>query len=130
MKLTPYQFNGTTYYLLLNGAALFDIYDQFGRDKSVMDHISGDDRAAFDAICWYLEELSTQGELYRRRQGYDHGSILSSEELEVGLYPLDVPKAKAAIKSAIILGFLREEAELPKEIDKGLMELEKKKASN
>lgn len=130
MKLTLYQFNGTTYYLLLNGAALFDIYDRFGQDRSVLDPISGRDRASFEAVCWYLETLSAQGELYRRKQGYDHGPMLSAEELKVELYPLDVTEAKSAIKAAIAAGFLREEAEPPKEIDKGLLELEKKTDTN
>lgn len=126
MKLTPFPFNGTDYYLLLNGAALFDIYDQFGREGSVLDPIKGSGRDALENICWYLEELSAQGELYRRRQGFDKGPVLSAQALLVELSPLDVPMARAAIQEAICAGFLREEEEAPREIDKGLLELEKK----
>lgn len=126
MKLTPFEFNGATYYLLLNGAAMFDIYDQFGQDRSIIDHIKGNDRASFEAICWYLEELSTQGELFRRKQGFDKGPILSTDVLMLELSPMAVMAARAAIKTAVYRGFTREEAELPKEIDKGLLELEKK----
>lgn len=126
MKLTPFKFNRTTYYLLLNGAAMFDIYDQFGREGSILDPIKGNDRSAFEAVCWYLEELSTQGELFRRKQGLDKGPILSADALMLELSPMDVLTARAAIKTAVYRGFVREEAEPPKEIDKGLLELEKK----
>lgn len=126
MKLTPFEFNGTAYHLLLNGAAMFDIYDQFGQEGSIIDHIKGNDRDAFEAICWYLEELATQGELFRRKQGFDKGPILSADVLMVELSPLDVLEARAAIKTAIYRGFVREEGEPPREIDKGLLELEKK----
>lgn len=126
MKLTPFAFNGSTYYLLLNGAALFDIYDQFGTEGSVADPIKDNSRDAFDATCWYLEELATQGELLRRYQGHDRQPVPSSDVFMACLSPLDVPRAKAAIRKAIFAGFAREEAEAPKEIDKGLLELEKK----
>lgn len=130
MRLTPFEFNGRTYHLMLNGAAMFDIYDQFGREGSILDPIKGNDRSAFEAICWYLEELSTQGELFRRKQGFDKGPVLSAEALMVELTPLDLLSARAAIKAAVYYGFVREEAEPPKEIDKGLLELEKKTETN
>lgn len=126
MRLTPFEFNGGTYHLLLNGAAMFDIYDQFGSEGSITDHIEGNSREAFEAVCWYLEELSIQGELFRRRQGMDRGATLDKNVLEVELSPLDFPKAKAAVQRALYAGFFREETEPPKEIDKGLQELEKK----
>lgn len=126
MRLTPFELNGTIYYLLLNGAALFDIYDKYGSEISVLDPIKGNNRESFAAICWYLEELSTQGELYRRRQGLDPGDILDVDVLAVDLAPMDVPRARAVIQAAIAAGFFREEDGGPKEIDKGLLELEKK----
>ena len=54
MKLTAFPFNGTTYYLLLNGAALFNIYDQYGSEGSVFDPIRGGGSEGFAAVCWYL----------------------------------------------------------------------------
>ncbi len=125
MKLTPFKFNGVTYYLLLNGAALFDIYDQFGDKGSVLDHIKGNSRSAFEAICWYLEELATQGELLRRHMGNDRQTVPSVDLFTTLLSPLDVSRARAALYSAIASGFGRE-AEQPREVDKGLLELEKK----
>lgn len=128
MKLTPFKFNGVTYYLLLNGAALFDIYDQFGDKGSVLDHIKGNSRSAFEAICWYLEELATQGELLRRHMGNDRQTVPSVDLFMTLLSPLDVSRARAALYSAIASGFGRE-AEQPREVDKGLLELEKKRAA-
>ena len=125
MKLTPFKFNGVTYYLLLNGAALFDIYDQFGDKGSVLDHIKGNSRSAFEAICWYLEELATQGELLRRHMGHDRQTVPSVDLFMTLLSPLDVSRARAALYSAIASGFGRE-TEQPREVDKGLLQLEKK----
>ena len=54
MRTVPYALNGQTWHLCLNGAALFDIYDKFGTDGSVFDHIEGTDRKSYDATCWML----------------------------------------------------------------------------
>lgn len=126
MRLIPFTLNGTDYHLLLNGAALFDIYDQFGYEGSVADHIKGKDREGFENICWYLEELATQGELFRREQGFDKGPVPSAKSFMVALSPLDVPRARTALQDAIYAGFSMEEGNPPKEIDKGLLELQKK----
>ena len=126
MKLTPFSFNGTTYYLLLNGAAMFDIYDQFGQEGSIIDHIKGNDRDAFEAICWYLEELSAQGELFRRKQGFDKGPILSADTLMVDLGPMDVLDARAAVKTAIYRGFTQDVEPPPGTVDLFQAEWEKK----
>lgn len=125
MKLIPFELDKQEYHLLFNGAALFDVYEQFGDAGSLLDHISGNSREAFDGICWYLTELATQGELYRRHIGFDKMAIPSVDLFAVFLSPLDVVRARTAIHAAIAAGFGREE-EKPHEIDKGLLELEKK----
>ena len=51
MKLIPFELDKQEYHLLFNGAALFDVYDQFGDEGSVLDHINGNSRDAFDAVC-------------------------------------------------------------------------------
>ncbi len=125
MKLIPFELDKQEYHLLFNGAALFDTYDQFGSEGSVLDHIQGNSRDAFDNICWYLTELATQGELYRRYAGYDKQPIPGVDLFAVFLSPLDVARARMAIQAAIAAGF-GQEKEKPREIDKGLLELEKK----
>ncbi|MEY8315980.1 hypothetical protein AALB19_01535 [Oscillospiraceae bacterium 50-58] len=125
MRLVPFALDGKEYHLLFNGAALFDIYDQFGDKGSVLDHIKGNSRSAFEAICWYLEELATQGELLRRHMGHDQQTAPSADLFMTLLSPTDVPRARRAIHAAVASGFGREE-EQPHEVDKGLLELEKK----
>ena len=125
MKTIPFELDGQEYHLLFNGAALFDCYDQFGDEGSVLDHIKGNSREDFDAVCWYLHELASQGGLYRRYAGYDTQPIPDADLFAVLLSPLDVTRARLAIQAAIAAGFGREE-EKPREIDKGLLELERK----
>lgn len=38
MKTVPYDLAGQTYYLCLNGTALFDCYDHFGPQGNLLDH--------------------------------------------------------------------------------------------
>lgn len=125
MRTVPFALDGQEYHLLLNGAALFDIYDRFGGEGSVLDHVRGGSRASFEALCWYLEKLCTQGELLRRYEGRDKGPIPAADMFRTCLSPLDVPRARLAIHAAVAAGFGREEAER-REVDKGLLELEKK----
>lgn len=125
MKTIPFALDGQEYHLLFNGAALFDVYDRFGADVSVLDPVKGNDRTSFEAICWYLEELAGQGELLRRYEGRDKGPAPTADMFRARLSPLDVPRARTAIQAAIAAGFGREEVR-PREIDKGLLELEKK----
>lgn len=126
MRTVTFALEGREYHLLLNGAALFNIYDYFGPDVHITDLIQEPGREGFGNLCWLFGELGQQGELYRRYQGYDPQPIPDAGELEVTLRPLDAIRAKRALMEAIAAGFLREEGEAPKEIDKGLLELEKK----
>ena len=90
--------------------------------------------ARFADIIWQNEPLSSnqlaklaeQGELLRRYQGYDKGPIPTEELFRLSLSPLEVPLAKDAIARAVQAGFRREEGPAKKEVDKGLLELEKK----
>lgn len=109
--MTPVSFplGDKTYYLLLNGMALFAIYDKFGTDGSVFDPIDGNGRDAFDHLCWYLGALAEQGELFRRYQGYDKMEIPTQAVFRLLLSPMDIPSAKAAVRAAIMAGFSREE---------------------
>lgn len=126
MRIIPYQQGGQTWYLLLNGAALFDIYEKFGSKGFVLDHIKGNGKKSFGPTCWMLAKLAEQGELLRRYQGYDKGLIPSEERFRLCLSPLDVLQAKEAIALTVQEGFRREEEEEHREVDKGLLELEKK----
>lgn len=125
MKTVKLNFYGETCHLRLTSAALYDIYEKFGREGSVFDHITGSDRAAFEAICWYVAKLSEQGELTRRWQGMDPGKVLTEEQLRIQMTPADMPGAKIALLRALDLGFGRE---IPDEepVDIGFAEFTKK----
>lgn len=126
MRTVPFQQGGHTWHLLLNGAALFDIYEKFGSKGFVLDHIRGSGKKSFGPTCWLLAKLAEQGELLRRYQGHDKGPIPTEEQFRLSLSPLEVPRAKQAITLAVQEGFRREEGDKRNEVDKGLLELEKK----
>ena len=98
MKTLEYQFNGQTYHLCLNGAALFDIYEKYGNKGFVTDPIRGTGKKSFSATCWMLSKLAEQGELVRRYQGYPHGKFPTEQMFAAMLRPADVPAAKLAIR--------------------------------
>lgn len=128
MKTYPFEHNGQTFHLCLNGAALFDIYDKFGTKGFVTDHIKGNSRKSLENTCWVLAKLAEQGELVRRYQGHDHGTFPTEQMFRATLSPLKVVEARKAIGEAVALGFRREEEDEEEEIDLGLAELQKKTA--
>lgn len=130
MRLTPFELGGATYQLLLNGSALFQIYDKFGHEGSVSDPIKGNDQKSFEAVCWYLFKLAEQGELYRRFEGQTPLPMPKENFFQLCLSPLDVPRAKAAIQEAILAGFTREEEPPPGTVDLFRAEWEKKTEEN
>lgn len=125
MKLHEVDLCGQHLHLCLNGQALFDLYDKFGTKGFITDPIKGSGKKSFEAVCYYLFKLSEQGELYRRWQGQTHGPVLTEQFFRVNLAPHDVAAAKDAIRTAIVLGFQREEKETS-DLDLGLVELQKK----
>lgn len=128
MKTVEFELNGRTHHLILNGAALFDAYDQFGDKGSLLDHMIGTGRESFENTVWLLVKLAQQGEAVRRFQGEEPCPMLTAEEAERMLSPLDVMRAREAIREAWRLGFQREAADEETEIDLGLFELQKKTA--
>ena len=128
MKTIPYKVDGHTFYLCLNGQALFDAYDKFGYEGFITQHIEGVSKESYEATCWLLSKLAEQGELVRRWQGLDRGPIAPEQYFRAHLRPLDVAGAKDAIREAISLGFSREEDRERRDRDLGLEELQKKTA--
>lgn len=125
MKIHEVDLCGHRLYLLLNGQALFDIYDKFGTKGFITDPLKDNNKAGFEATCFFLAKLCEQGELLRRWQGQTRGPVLSEQYFRVHLAPREVAAAKDAILAAIVLGFRREEKETG-DLDLGLVELQKK----
>lgn len=134
MKTTTFTLHGKTYYLCLNAAALFAIYDRFPEAKGVLEPITASGKRGFEATCAFLSILSTHGELVRRYEGYDKGNVLNEGQLRVSLSPMDMVEARAAIQRAVALGFGREVEDTANQhedgaVDLGLQELNAKKAT-
>ena len=108
MRTVPVTLGGVTYHLLLNGAALFELYDRFGDTGSLTDHLQGAGREAFENTCFFLAKLAEQGELWRRYLGYDHGPLPVADQLRITLSPLDAAAAKQAVIEAVLAGFRME----------------------
>lgn len=126
MKTVEFELNGRTHHLLLTGAALFDAYDKFGDKGDMMDRVSGTSRESYDDTVWMLVKLAQQGEAWRRYSGEDATPMLTVEEALRTMRPVDVIRARAAIRAAYAIGFDREETDEEREIDLGLLELQKK----
>ena len=129
MKRFDYTFEGQTYSLCLNAAALFAIYDKYGADVSVTDPIKTIDNKGFEALCFYLHKLAEQGEIVRRWEGHTPAKIPTQAMFAAKLTPADIPAAKASVQEAIRLGFEREQ-DKRESIDLGLAELRKKEAAD
>lgn len=129
MKTFPYELDEHTFYLCLNGQALFDAYDKFGYEGFITKHIEGTSKESFENVCWLLSKLAEQGELVRRWQGLDRGPIVPPEYFKAHIKPLDVAGAKDAIREAVALGFSHEEEREKRDRDLGLEELAQKKTT-
>ena len=106
--MTDFELRGGTYHLYLNGVGLFDIYKKFGQEKNLLDLIEPVTREGYEATVWILCELSAQGELYRRLQGYDPQPPLEYLKVLTQLQPHELPAVKKAVTEAIMEGFLRD----------------------
>ena len=126
MKSVDFDWNGQVLHLLLNGTALFDIYDKYGYDADLLDLLEGNDKKSYLNTCWILYKLAEQGELARRFLGHDHEKPPSVDRLAALMLPQDVPRAKRAATKAIRLGFGVEHPEGDGSVDIGLLELQKK----
>ena len=128
MKLWHFQLDEKVYPMCLNGTALFDIYEKYGDKGSILDLIEGNNRQSFRATCWMLAKLCEQGELVQRHLGQTPMAIPTEAMFRLMLSPLDLIRAKHAIRNTVKLGFGREvtEEDEPKRVDLGLLELQKK----
>lgn len=131
MKTVEFDLGDMRLYLCMNGAALFDIYEKFGRKGQILDHIQGNSKEAFENTCWFLWKLAEQGELVRRWMGHRPRAILQERQLRALLGPMDVPRAKEAIGEAARQGFAMETPiERKERIDLGLQKLKEADGSD
>ena len=103
MNTVDFIWNGQTLHLLLNGAALFDIFDRYGSDAEILELIAGSGRKDLEATCWILAKLAEQGELARRYLGYDREKPPQAGRLIALMAPMEIPRARVAITQAVRL---------------------------
>lgn len=131
-KTIEFEWNGQTYNLLMNAAALFACYDKFGDQTCLLDHITGTSQKSLYATAWMMMTLSHQGELLRRYQGYEPSAMLDVNQIMREMGPKDLLRARRALRRAYNAGFDREipsdEDVDEDDIDLGLLELQKKTA--
>ena len=132
MRIIPFEFKGSVYPLLYNGAAMFAVQDKYGVNISDIIFSPDDDETPgaerFKQICTFLTILAEQGELYRRHTGHTPNPMLELDELLLRATPMDHITMRGAAMQAVISGLSRDENDSnpDEEIDLFLRELEKK----
>ena len=129
MTPLPFTWRGQELHLLLNGAALFDIFDRFGANAEIPELIAGSSRKSLENTCWILAKLAEQGELARRFLGFERETPPMEQELLTLMTPMEIPLARLAITRAVRLGFYMRHQDPEEYVDLGLRELQKKTAS-
>lgn len=127
MKSIKIEIEKNEYFLLFNGAAMFEAQDAFeeGPGMGILEAVAQNGAKGFDCLCRAIAILAEQGELARRYLGHTPGEIPTVEFLRIALGPQDVGKMKRAVFDAVSIGLGREvEAE---EVDLVLLEIAQKK---
>lgn len=128
MKAVKISVEGEAYHLALNGEAMFQIRDEFGSTRLLLETIEQDTREGFAAACSAAAILAEQGELVRRSLGYMPGNIPEPSTFALLTQPYKVVELKNSVIRAISIGYGREvKAPGDDEIDEGLEELRQKK---
>lgn len=108
MEHTLFRFNGRTYYLCFTAEALFTVYDKFGTgDILKTTHCMEPTAEGWKNLCWLAALMAAQGELQRRRQGYDPAPMLNMEDLRSGISAADSIDLRATVHAALEQGFRR-----------------------
>ena len=128
MKAAKITVAGTTYFLVMDGEAMFTIRDIYGGTRLMLEKMEQDTREGFLETCNAAAILAERGELVRRRLGYEPGRIPERDDFALLTQPYEIVPLKRAIANAIKLGYGREiTAPGDDEVDEGLEELNQKK---
>lgn len=109
MKHIDFDFNGRTYALSFTAEALFTVYDKFGVTDNILEttHALEPTAEGWKNCCFLAALMATQGELQRRRQGYDAQPMLSMEDLRTGMMAAESIRLRQAVRDAMEQGFAR-----------------------
>lgn len=126
MKATIFTLAGREVTLAFTGEAMFTLREKYGEVANAVTAYAPDTREAMDAAVEVAALLAEQGELARRAFGHDPREIVSADTIKATLAPSEIYTLKAAITTAIELGFGRE-VKNEDEVDLGLAELQAQK---
>ena len=127
MKAVKIVLAGRERYLALTVEGLFQLEEQFGGVRELLEAMTAPGRESFQAACKAAAILAEQGELCRRSMGYEPEPLCSAEDIAVTMVPTDLARLKLAVVSAITLGYGREINPENDEVDLGLSELNEQK---
>lgn len=106
---------------------MFKVNEKFGGVNQALTAIEGDTLDSFQNVRWFAVELANDGELCRRRAGYDPRAMLTIDDISLRMPPIEYVILKNAVVNAIVAGYKRE-INSNEEVDLGLAELHEKKA--
>lgn len=115
--------NFDDYTFLYNADAYFKAQEKF--PDGFITILLKQDKEAFDALVWFLAEMSLQGELVRRYMGEEKKDFLTEEKVRHLMTVKEMPEALKVVVSTIQKG-LEIETDENEEIDEVLAELQKK----
>lgn len=104
MKAEKITVAGTTYFLVMDGEAMFTIRDIYGGTRLMLEKMEQDTREGFLETCNAAAILAERGELVRRRLGYEPGRIPERDDFALLTQPYEIVPLKRAIANAIKLG--------------------------
>lgn len=129
MKHIDFDFNGKNYALSFTAEALFTVYDRFGVTDDILSTTKALEPSAegWKNCCWLAALMAAQGELQRRRQGYEPQPLVTLEELRTGLMAAESVRLRNAVRAALEQGFARsvEDQDEDEEVDLVLLERER-----
>lgn len=126
MKAIKFTLNGKSYGLYYNGMAMFEIQDFLGDISAIFEAVRGCSREKFEKLCRMVEILSIQYASAMQHSGYMAPDILRAEDLQAVASLQDIQLLQTLVIEAVNRGLSQEEADEDREIDLGLLELQKK----
>lgn len=129
MKTVVFTIRGQKYGLYYNGNAMFEIQDLLGGDISlIFDVVRGRSKEKFSKLCQIVEIMSAQYVNAMRHLGYEAPDVLRADYTQAVAAMRDIKVLQDMVIEAVNVGLEQEEVDEDREIDLGLIELQKKTA--
>lgn len=131
MKTVVFTIRGQKYGLYYNGNAMFEIQDLLDGDISlIFDVVRGRSKEKFSKLCQIVEIMSAQYVNAMRHLGYEVPDVLRADYTQAVAAMRDIKVLQDMVIEAVNVGLEQEEVDEDREIDLGLIELQKKKRRN